>query len=342
MIKNKLDPLLRLLSALLLSHFLPLNAGAQVHYTVTRLVPETGVQSNAVSINSQGDVVGRYIWRASHTSHTFLYHAGILHNIGGAAWTYPCGINKYGRIAGSGSGSSNFTYFQGNIYQLSHIPPNSTDATGLNDLGQIIGTGEYGSDIWIWQKSGVTKIPAPRGYTIVPIAINNSSQIAGIITSIPPFYWENGIDHAFLYSASHVMDLGTLPGGTNSMGWAINDQGQVAGYSDTSSAAFYHGHAVIFSAGNIVDIHNFGNGANSFANGINNLGQVVGQYGPVNVNYAFIYNGTQSTDLNTLIPSNSGWVLQDADAINDAGQIAGTGIYNNENYVEAFLLTPIQ
>jgi hypothetical protein len=43
-------------------------------------------------------------------------------------------------------------------------------------------------------------------------------------------------------------------------------------------------------------------------------------------------------DLNDLIPANSGWVLINANAINDAGQITGYGTKGGHNY--GFLLTP--
>jgi probable HAF family extracellular repeat protein len=41
------------------------------------------------------------------------------------------------------------------------------------------------------------------------------------------------------------------------------------------------------------------------------------------------------TDLNSLLPANSGWVLSDARGINDSGQIAGTGLINGRDH--AFL-----
>jgi hypothetical protein len=43
-------------------------------------------------------------------------------------------------------------------------------------------------------------------------------------------------------------------------------------------------------------------------------------------------------DLNKLIPSGSGWVLEQAFAINNAGQIVGTGTINGKEH--GFLLTP--
>lgn len=52
-----------------------------------------------------------------------------------------------------------------------------------------------------------------------------------------------------------------------------------------------------------------------------------------------IANGT-TTDLNSQIRSDSGWTLMTATAINDFGQIAGTGLYQGRT--QAFLLTPIR
>jgi hypothetical protein len=42
------------------------------------------------------------------------------------------------------------------------------------------------------------------------------------------------------------------------------------------------------------------------------------------------------TDLNSLLPANSGWILSNATGINDSGQIVGVGTYNGQT--QAFLL----
>lgn len=44
-------------------------------------------------------------------------------------------------------------------------------------------------------------------------------------------------------------------------------------------------------------------------------------------------------DLNNLIPASSGWVLVEANAINNTGQITGYGLKGGHNH--AFLLTPV-
>lgn len=53
-----------------------------------------------------------------------------------------------------------------------------------------------------------------------------------------------------------------------------------------------------------------------------------------------LWGSTILYDLNSLIPPESGWVLKEASAINDLGQIAGHGLYQGEQ--RAFLLTPIE
>ena len=37
------------------------------------------------------------------------------------------------------------------------------------------------------------------------------------------------------------------------------------------------------------------------------------------------------TDLNSLLPANSGWVLESAQFINNSGRIVGTGTYNDQS-----------
>ncbi len=105
-------------------------------------------------------------------------------------------------------------------------------------------------------------------------------------------------------------------------------------------------HAFVWTAG--AGIQDLGHlGANfSFAYGVNNRRQIVGSsmLGSFPFpSHAVIWErdsvqGVVMTDLNTRIDSNSGWILSEARAINDKGQIVGWGILNGEQ--RAFLLTP--
>jgi len=75
--------------------------------------------------------------------------------------------------------------------------------------------------------------------------------------------------------------------------------------------------------------------------GINNYSWVVGWAeqtsggGP----RAFVHDGTRMIDLNTVLWNGTGWLLREAMAINDAGQIVGEGFFNGQPH--AFLLQPM-
>jgi probable HAF family extracellular repeat protein len=76
-------------------------------------------------------------------------------------------------------------------------------------------------------------------------------------------------------------------------------------------------------------------------NAINDSGEIVGTASNAYNNFsAFVYSNGVLTDLNTLISPNSGWILTDATAINDQGDIAGYGYAPGIGDRAAFLLTP--
>lgn len=76
------------------------------------------------------------------------------------------------------------------------------------------------------------------------------------------------------------------------------------------------------------------------ATGLNVRGQVVGSYaaGGSLPGRACLWQNGEVIDLNTLLPPTSGWTLTEAVAINDRGQIVGTGKHNGVEH--GFLLTP--
>jgi probable HAF family extracellular repeat protein len=166
-----------------------------------------------------------------------------------------------------------------------------------------------------------------------------------------------GGSHAFLYNGGKTFDLGTLglnTGGYDSVGTAINDQGQVVGYSNVFTVPINRGstHAFLYSGGRMRDIDTLSTTfyEATWAYGINNSGQVVGLYfgSPTDTTAidAFIYDSGGMYKLSDLIPPNSGWKLGSIDyylegmGINDVGQIVGTGTYKGLS--QAYLLTPIK
>jgi probable HAF family extracellular repeat protein len=150
-----------------------------------------------------------------------------------------------------------------------------------------------------------------------------------------------------------MKDLGTLGGSDYSQAQGINASGQVVGWFYLSPGSQVS-HAFLYSDGKMTDLGSLGSSGveSDSAAGINASGQVVGSalQGQFNaagycvqqcVQKAFLYTvGTGMVDLNTFLPSGSGWTLQIADGINDAGQITGLG-WNSSGAVHAFLLSPM-
>jgi hypothetical protein len=110
-----------------------------------------------------------------------------------------------------------------------------------------------------------------------------------------------------------ITDLGTVPGDTLSTATNINFFGQVIGTSGNALGSGTEGASGGAEFGDPVPI------------------TVIGR--------PFIWTQTTGMqDLNTLIPANSGWVLNTVSGINIWGQIVGSGTLNGQSH--GFLLTP--
>ena len=81
-------------------------------------------------------------------------------------------------------------------------------------------------------------------------------------------------------------------------------------------------------------------GSGNQAYGINANGDVVGFSSTADPGvHTFLSSGGFMLDLNDHVPADPAWVLREARAINDAGQIVGSGSIGGQTH--AFLLTPM-
>jgi probable HAF family extracellular repeat protein len=136
-----------------------------------------------------------------------------------------------------------------------------------------------------------------------------------------------------------MRDLGTL-GGRASQALGINDAGVIVGLASASNGV---AHPFVYKDGVMTDL-GFSGGPGGFIQGtawaINSRGDIVGDENRGTLpGDAFINTGGVSYDLNNLIPPGTGWVLHEANDINDSGQIAGTGSIGG--VFHAYLLTPV-
>ena len=126
-----------------------------------------------------------------------------------------------------------------------------------------------------------------------------------------------------------LTDLGTL-GGNSSFAYAINEVGQVIGYS--TIAGSQQQHAFVWESGVMTDLGTLG-GSYSGAFAINEAGQVIGNAQTVlGEQHAFVWESGVMTDLGTLGGSRS--VALD---INEAGQVIGWAYTAGDASTHAFV-----
>jgi probable HAF family extracellular repeat protein len=210
----------------------------------------------------------------------------------------------------------------GGLTDLGTLGGSLSSGVDINDFGEVAGDsnvpGDFTSHAFLF--NGVMNDAGTLGGTFSSANdLNNLGQLVGNATTA-----DDAELHGYIYSDGTMQDLGTL-GGTFSSGFAINENGVVIG--DSSLMGDVHFHGFIWSAGVMVNLGHLG-GNFSSAWALNNANQVVGiSSNALGQARAFLWQNGSMVDLNSTLPSGSGWVLDAAYYINDAGQIVGTGLH---------------
>jgi probable HAF family extracellular repeat protein len=293
------------------------------------------------------------------------------------ASTYARGVNANGVTVGFGfDAGTMFAFSQGAVAQLVAAPA-GTDVIygyGVNDLDVVTGyyTDALGTRAYRYDASTATfaDVPFPSGTTSAGYAINQGGVVVGYVQTsagarafrhqpglVPEVLPDFGgvaaafgvndagvaVGEAFQTSTNTVRAFrydGTLHplaslGGTYSRATAINTGGTIVGYSMTAGKLF---HATRWRSDALADDLGTLGGVMSMAFAVNGKGEIVGRADTgAGEAHAFLLDDDGMTDLNSLLPAGSGWLLQVAYGINDSGVIVGEGKLNGQP--RAFRLT---
>lgn len=284
---------------------------------------------------------------------------------------YPVAINNSGQVLAHGAYGANDAYLWtpgAQLTTLHGLGAGNTEVYDLNDFGQAVGDSYIASgDLRgvLWSSSGAATA-LPKNDMMLACGINNSGQIAGI--GLRNGIYQATLRDA----NGDITVLATLPGQDQGQAAAINNNGLVVGQSvaaggairmpvywspgsttptlmqtlgqtenspnDVNDNGISVGYATVAPGqaravrwdanGNIIDL-----GWRGEALGVNNSGVIVGaQEGWDIASSARIWQNGAMADLNTLIPTGTGWNLWQALGVNDSGVIVGNGSLNGTPY----------
>jgi probable HAF family extracellular repeat protein len=327
---------------------LPSLAAAQT-YTITVLAPQYTGGTNSFAMSNAGVAVGSG------------FNTGLPGNFG-------------------------FLWQNGQTTVVSPLPPgfNASHCWGVNENGDAVGELRVNSGVQgAFRRSAagaITVLPGFVGGTALGFRkaedINDLGQVVGYsqlasFTQLRAALWQpdNSITNlgdlpggweTLGYSITNdgvisgisgvlPVELGTLGGIESRVGWAMNEAGVIVGYSHTGPVGQVDNwpifHAFRWSEGVMSDLGVYPGHNHSFAPGINNHGDIVGVGIVYNGeleprNSALLWRNGQIIDLNTRIPPGSGYHLLAANAINDSGWILVEGSQGLFVGSRALLLIP--
>jgi len=253
------------------------------------------------------------------------------------------GLDNSGRLAVNAIDSSGVwhtgLWTSGGFIEIVNTLPGGgiAYASGMNDSGQVVGTA--GDHAFAWSGGMMTEIVNPVGSgNVFPVAINNSGQIAGSVSTY--------MGTTLFKTTGGGTTILPADGNNDAGVGAINDSGQVAGWSHDSESATTRA-TVWDDAGAASFIPTPNPSGNAYANGINNDGVVVGSFiNDFYTEHAFIWDGTTLIDIGELVESP--FQSSVAHDINAHGQVVGVAygaflymdgvVYNLEDLAAGFLV----
>lgn len=309
-------------------------------YSVTNIGGLGGNYTLGQYINDAGLISG-FSANSSNVYHAFVFDGATMTDLTptSTGMTYAGRINNDGQLIYRDGLQSTFYDVTTNSATALAMP----GVTLVNDAGVFAGTvvaNAQQAQAFVLDAGVQTFLPSLGGTYTAATALSNAGQVSGMSY----LSGATGDYRAFLYDGTTMTSIGTF-GGTASAANDLNNLGQVVGYARTTNDAETHPFLYDSATGIMTDLGTLGTWLNN-AYAINDHSQVVGV---AYVQFANNTAGVQGTlydngtlyNLNDLIDPSSGWTIQAANDINNAGQIVATGFNAQLGlYNASVLLTP--
>ena len=331
-------------------------AGAEITITDLGVLPG-GTFSSGLAINNQPVIVGlandsnfeleRPFWDANTGA-----IIGFADNFNPASTAIPEHINDGREMAGTEMYGDNV--YQGiywnSIGQAFVLPPmagvdpfygsNHTKAHGINNLGQIVGTGKEGEPDFLthpvlWPDKDTEAIdlgflgqgePFNSG---IAYGINDLSHVVGngtVGTLVLGFLWRDG----------QLTNLGTLGGQIVSEAYAVSNGGVIVGRANIFPVLWTYDVSNPSSTPTITQLPMPSGFFSATPKAVNDAGDVAGYAGSPNIDaHAILWRDGLAIDLGVW----PGGHYSVATGINELGQISGTGTVAGDNLDHALMWT---
>jgi probable HAF family extracellular repeat protein len=213
------------------------------------VLPRTGRSASASGINSDGHVVGTMSSSEHPDRRAFVSIKGntrFLGTLGGATSTGRA-VNDAGQIVGASTlkGGSAHAYLceDDAMVDLGTLGGQTSEALAINASGTVVGRAQLRNGDthgFAWRKGRMTDLGTlggnRAGHGSIASAVNARGTVTGQSTSAA----DPALVHAVRWTADDgVQDLGTLPGGRNSFGLGLNDEGDIVGGSEIRGREFH-------------------------------------------------------------------------------------------------------
>lgn len=326
-------------------------ATGPVHYTLTLIGTMNGAHGDVpAGINANGHTtgVGSFPGLGSETAYLSTSPTQVV-NLPGVAPSDPdlanaseaFGINDSDTVVGTAYETlpirqTAVVWHNGKPTDLGLLPADDeVHAVGINNAGQIAGSGVDTGVAFLWQNGTTTLLPAlPGGSVDEAFGITQDGQVLGTSTTSN----DTSNSEAVTWRNGAPVFLGSLPGSTWGEAHAMNKSGVAVGAVGINGGEFAPRHPAMFVNGKATDLWpDLGGSTFGTANAINGAGTIVGDGLD-----GWVYSNGVRTDLDKLIPANTGMTITAAYGINDAGQIVASAQPIGQRHVEfAVLLTPV-